>query len=252
MNINNFVLLAAGRGSRLSELTSLTPKPLLPVCGVSALQRIIDKLILINRRDIVVVTGYQHDKLHSFLSAKYGGEVNIVYNELYDQDTNILSVDMGVDALKRPDQGYTIIETDIILEPAGWDKFFSLHERHSSAWATCGLYSRQLTGGAIKVDENSSVTKLVYAPEYQTAYKGWLKMLGILKVGRSEVLVDRALRKKAITKSLNQYYLMPWLENVGLLPCGVIDLSGFLVRSYNDLYSYNQTNELFSMLKNKG
>ena len=51
---------------------------------------------------------------------------------------------------------------------------------------------------------------------------------------------------------LNQYYLMPWLENVGLLPCGVIDLSGFLVRSYNDLYSYNQTNELFSMLKNKG
>ena len=251
MSVSNFVLLAAGRGSRLAELTRYTPKPLLPICGVSALQRILDKLITIKNKHIVVVTGYQHDKVSSFLTATYGNEVNIVFNKMYSQDTNILSVDIGVDALPRPFEGYTVIETDIILEPDGWDKFLSFQDDDFSVWATYGRYSRDLTGAAIKVDENLKVTDIVYAPTYQSVYKDWWKMLGILKVAKSEVVTDRALRKKAINQSINQYYLMPWLENIKLLPCGIIDLAEFLVTSYNDLDSYNRANELFSRLNIK-
>lgn len=243
--MHNFVLLAAGRGSRLSELTSETPKPLLPIGGVPALQRILDRLVTIKNKHIVVVTGYQHDKLKSFLTDQYGSEVNIVFNDRYEEDTNILSVDLGVDALPQPEKGYTIIETDIVLEPRGWDKLLSLHQQKSSAWVTFGYYCAELTGAAIKVDENFRVLEIVYASDYNEAYKNWSKMLGILKVGESEVNTDRFLRKVAIKETINQYYLMPWLENLTSLPCGVIDLSEFQAMSYNDLDSYRKTNEIF-------
>jgi NDP-sugar pyrophosphorylase family protein len=250
MDIQNFVLLAAGRGSRLSELTSETPKPLLPIGGVPALQRILDHLVRIKNKHIVVVTGYQHDKLESFLINQYGSEVNIIFNDRYEKDTNILSVDLGVDALPQPEKGYTIIETDIILESEGWDKLLSLHQQNSSAWVTFGYYSTELTGAAIKVDENFRVLEIVYAPKYNEKYKNWSKMLGILKVGEREVTIDRLLRKDAIKKTIKQYYLMPWLENIHSLPCSIIDLSDFIAMSFNDLDSYNKTNEIFLSIHN--
>ena len=248
MEFHNFVLLAAGKGNRLNELTSQTPKPLLPVAGVPAIQRILNQLIKLKAKEVVVVTGYREEEVRFFLQNEFGNEIKLVYNERFEDDTNILSVDLGVDALSKPDLGYTIIETDIILEPKGWEHFLSFQGDPFSAWATFGRYSEKLTGAAVEVSCDGSVTKIVYAPEYEEDFKGWWKMLGVLKVGLHEVEFDRKLRKKAINDRIDQYYLNPWLENLDHLPCRAIDLSDYFAGAFNDLVSYKQINQRYEEL----
>jgi CTP:phosphocholine cytidylyltransferase-like protein len=239
---NNFILLAAGKGSRLEILTRLTPKPLLPVCGLPAIQNIIEPLIKLENPDIVVVTGYREKEVKQFIRNTYGNSIKLVFNEKYEVDTNILSVNLGVEALDNPKCGYSIIETDIILEPNGWKEFLSFRKSSFSAWATMGAYSKNLTGGAVEVSPDGEVKNIVYAPKYDKRFEGWKKMLGFLKVGINEVELDRELRQKAIKNRIDQYYLNPWLENLNLLPCGEIDLSGFFAGAFNDLDSYNKLN----------
>jgi len=61
------VLLAAGRGARLGELTRDTPKPLLEVGGVPIIFRIIDGLAGAGVRDVTVITGHAAEALEAAL-----------------------------------------------------------------------------------------------------------------------------------------------------------------------------------------
>jgi choline kinase len=248
--IQNFILLAAGRGSRIAKLTANIPKSLLPIAGIPVLKHIIDNLMKIKNKEIVVVTGYRHLDVNSYLVNKYGNKIKIVFNEAYEKDTNILSVDLGVDALLNPESGYIIIETDIILEPKGWNQLFKQLNK-SSAWVTFGLYSKILTGAAIHIDKNNSVLQIVYAPIYNKKYDGWVKLLGILIVGEKEVKRDRLLRKEAIRQKIDQYYMGPWVENLDQLPCKIIDLTSYYAGSFNDVISYRKLDDGYKEIVNE-
>jgi len=57
------IIIAAGMGSRLKEMTKYLPKPLLEIeNGKSIIQREIDTLREVGFEDIVIVRGYQKDK----------------------------------------------------------------------------------------------------------------------------------------------------------------------------------------------
>ncbi|MDQ1197853.1 CTP:phosphocholine cytidylyltransferase-like protein [Rhizobium sp. SORGH_AS 787] len=243
----NIVFLAAGRGSRLSELTIDTHKSLLPVAGKPALQHILDIAVASKPRDIVIVTGYKNDDIEAFIRSAYGDAIRTVLNERYASDTNILSTDIGVDALHRPHDGYQIVETDIVMQAAGWQRIFR-GERNVSEWSTRGIYSYNLTGGALKADENGQVEGIVYAPQYDARYEGWSKLLGTLYVGKGEVEADRRIRKQAIGKTIAQYYMTPWAENLEELPCSKLDLSTFFAASYNDVNAYLNATQAFEKM----
>lgn len=57
------IILAAGRGSRLGELTETSPKCLVHVFGKPLLHHQIEALNKANIDDIAIVTGYQSDKI---------------------------------------------------------------------------------------------------------------------------------------------------------------------------------------------
>ena len=57
------IIIAAGVGSRLGELTKDIPKPLVDVNGKSILQRQIEIFKKIGVNDIFIVTGYKHEKI---------------------------------------------------------------------------------------------------------------------------------------------------------------------------------------------
>jgi choline kinase len=237
--VKNTILLAAGGGSRLAPLTDYCHKSLLPVAGRSALQRIIDTLMTAGVQDIVVVTGHRHADIENFL-AGYGERVRCVHNEHYKQDTNILSVETGVGALHDPQAGYLIVETDLVIEPAGWEKILSIDNATASFWVTRGHYSSELTGGALHADSDGRVQSIVYQPQYEATYEGWQKLLGILYVGSGSVQVDRELRQAAIQSSVAQYYMMPWVRHLDRLPCRALDLGQLFAASYNDPDTYRR------------
>ena len=230
------VLLAAGRGSRLSELTDRTHKSLLDIGGRSALGRILAALSGADVTDIVVVTGYRSGDLRAYIGDEHP-EVNVTFahNPAWARDTNILSTQVGVSALSQPEDGYLIIETDIALDQAGWERVLSTSTGEDSICYTKGRYSRDLTGGCLTTDPTSRVTQIAYAPKYDEAHEGWAKRLGVLYVAPAQVRSDRRLRERAIKVSTKQYYFQPYVDHLDELPCMNVDLGDALAMSFNDI-----------------
>ncbi len=64
------VILAAGRGTRLSAIGVETPKPLVAVAGVPAVDRVVDGLLDADVAGIVVVTGHRADEVEAHLAGR--------------------------------------------------------------------------------------------------------------------------------------------------------------------------------------
>lgn len=80
------VILAAGKGTRMKELTSDLPKPMLKVWGKPILEHIITGLISAGIRDFFIVTGYRAEVVEDYFGdgARWG--VNIRYGRQEVQD----------------------------------------------------------------------------------------------------------------------------------------------------------------------
>ena len=102
------ILLAAGMGTRLRPLTLTTPKSLVPVNGKPMLEIQIEYLQEIGVEEIIVVTGYLHEKF-DYLKEKYG--VTIVHNDKYDVYNNIYTMYLVKDYLP----GAYVIDADNYL-----------------------------------------------------------------------------------------------------------------------------------------
>lgn len=232
----------------MSPLTDHCHKSLLPVAGRPSLQYILDEVLQAGVQDIVVVVGHRQADIETFVRSRYGSAVRCVVNERYNDDVNILSVQTGVAALRQPERGYMIIETDVVMEPRGWRTVLSIDDPGQSFWVTRGRYSRALTGGALDVDGQGAVRQIVYQPRYDLACEGWRKLLGIVYVGSAFVAPDMLLRQQAIDRSIAQYYMMPWVENLAKLPCRARDVDDAYAVSFNDEATYGCANEEYARI----
>ena len=66
--IRKAVILAAGRGARMGELTAMTPKPMLLVHGKPLIQHVLENLEAAGLQEFAVVIGYRPEAIVSFLS----------------------------------------------------------------------------------------------------------------------------------------------------------------------------------------
>lgn len=66
--IRKAVLLAAGKGTRMAELTRTVPKPLLPVAGRPILHHVLERLSKAGVEEAAIVIGYQGDQIRESLA----------------------------------------------------------------------------------------------------------------------------------------------------------------------------------------
>ncbi len=62
------VILAAGRGTRMGQMTEEIPKPMLPVQGRPMLEHILERLAAAGVARFLVIVGYQHEAIESHFS----------------------------------------------------------------------------------------------------------------------------------------------------------------------------------------
>lgn len=105
------MILAAGYGKRLGNLTKDTPKPLIEVKGKALIDFHIDKLIAIGCKKIVINVHYLAEKIINHVSAKYIDAIDIIFSH----EENILGTGGGIkNAVKHFDQDdFLVINSDI-------------------------------------------------------------------------------------------------------------------------------------------
>ena len=87
------IILSAGQGSRLGQVTHERPKCLIPFAGRSLLDRQLDTLAANGVQDVVVVTGFRDDQIEASLARRVGGpRVRTIFNPFYKVADNLGSL----------------------------------------------------------------------------------------------------------------------------------------------------------------
>jgi len=80
--IENALILAAGKGTRMWPLTEKSPKPLLPLGGLPIIERQIQELKKVGVINVYILIGYRMKKISDYLdNAKLGLNINYIVQE---------------------------------------------------------------------------------------------------------------------------------------------------------------------------
>lgn len=111
------IILAAGMGKRLKELTQHATKCMVEVNGVSMINRVMNQLDKLNLSRIVLVVGYEAEKLKDYVNGLgISTPIEYVTNEIYNQTNNIYSLYLAKEYLLQEDT--LLLESDLIFEDA--------------------------------------------------------------------------------------------------------------------------------------
>ena len=80
------VILAAGKGTRMKDLTQELPKPMLLVQGKPILEHILEGILLSGIRDVCIVTGWRAEVIEQRLGdgSRWGARIQYVHQEVQD------------------------------------------------------------------------------------------------------------------------------------------------------------------------
>jgi len=85
------LILAAGDGSRLGDLTKDKPKPLIQLLGLSLIERVILTARQVGIREFVIVVGYHSDKIKTILGdgERFGIRISYVENGEWQRENGV-------------------------------------------------------------------------------------------------------------------------------------------------------------------
>ncbi len=151
------VILAAGMGKRLKELTQNNAKCMVKVNGVSLIERtlyILDKKQL---SKIVVVVGFEKNKLVDYISNLHiRTPVVFVENQVYEKTNNIYSLLLAKECLSKEDT--ILLESDIIFEESVID--ILLNDSRQTL-ALVDKFASWMDGTCMELDEDDSIKEFI-------------------------------------------------------------------------------------------
>ncbi len=157
------LILAAGMGRRLGELTGDNTKCMLKVNGVRLIDRALDCLSSIGLSRIILVVGYKGDNVKEYVGNSYKG-VDIVYvdNPIYDKTNNIYSLYLAKDWLLKEDT--LLLESDLIYEPAVVERIVS---NPYPNLALVDKYESWMDGTVVTLDKESKIVNFLSKKQFK-------------------------------------------------------------------------------------
>src|SRR5947208_14591388 len=124
--IEKAVLLAAGRGIRMRELTVELPKPMIEVRGKPVLQHIVEGLRDAGIREFFIIVGYRADAVRNFFGDGSRYSISIQYAAQTVQDGTGRVVNLARTFVD--DSQFILGYGDILLHPANYKRVVDLPE----------------------------------------------------------------------------------------------------------------------------
>ena len=154
MKIQKAVILAAGRGTRMRELTADLPKPMIKVRGKPVLRHIVEGLRNAGIRDCLVVVGYRADVVQNFFGDGSRYNLAIQYNTQTVQDGTGRVVELARDFVT--DCPFILAYGDILVDPANYKRVVNLSS-DVDAMLTVTRGEDVSKGGAVFVNDQMAV-----------------------------------------------------------------------------------------------
>lgn len=199
------IILAAGMGRRLGEFTADNTKCMLEVNGVRLIDHMLNQLHYHNLERIVIVTGYEGQKLQDYLLNKYSDwPLTFVHNPIYDKTNNIYSLWLARRYMAEDDT--ILMESDLIFS----DSILETAVNSSNPnVALVAKYQSWMDGTMVRIDEENNIVNFI--PKKAFKYEDiefYYKTVNIYRLSR-EFCTDHYLPfLEAYIKVLgeNEYY----------------------------------------------
>ena len=199
------IILAAGMGKRLKELTSNNTKCMVEVNGVTLIERMLRQLEKHHLSRIVIVVGYRGQKLIDFI-ATLSIQTPIVYvnNPVYDKTNNIYSLYLASEFLRREDT--LLLESDLIFDDSVLDV---LIDDPRETLALVDKYESWMDGTCVKIGDDDSIEAFIPGKKFRfDEIKDYYKTVNIYKFSRHFSATRYVPFLEAYSSALgnNEYY----------------------------------------------
>jgi len=241
------IIPAAGMGKRLGSETYDKTKAMVKVHQRTLIERCLDTVVLHPINRIILVVGYEKDKLKDFLGDSYKG-IDLVYVENNDYATtnNIYSIFLAKDYLIEDDT--ILIESDLIFEPkvlqmVVQNKFENL--------ALVDKYKTWMDGTVVRINNDFSISHFISKMDFDyNKVHEYYKTVNIYKFSRSFLNNVYIPFLEAYVKAMgnNEYYeqVLKVIVNLDMRDLKALPLDGELWYEIDDAQDLDNASLIFA------
>lgn len=172
------VILAAGKGTRMRELTNERPKPMLEVQGKPILELILEGLIGAGIREVFIVTGFRAEVIENHFGDGSRWGVRIACGRQMVQDGTGKAPEVARDFVGTDD--FLLTYGDILVRPETYPQMVRRFREGDFAGLLTVTAGQDVTKGAVNCfDPEFCLTRLIEKPTPAQVEElrrgGWLK-----------------------------------------------------------------------------
>ncbi len=199
------MILAAGMGKRLKELTQNNTKCMVKVNGVTLVERVLHQLEQCGLSRIVIVVGYEGQKLIDYIQTlNIRTPICFINNPIYDKTNNIYSLALAKNCLLEDDT--LLLESDLIFEDS---VLHALLDDPRETLALVDKYESWMDGTCIKIGEDDAIEAFIPGKKFVFEdIPDYYKTVNIYKFSRHFSQTHYVPFLDAYSKALgnNEYY----------------------------------------------
>ena len=160
--VTKAVLLAAGKGTRMKDLTNELPKPMLEVRGKPILLHIVEGLRTAGVTDFCIIVGYRADVVRDFFGdgSKFG--VRVSYATQVVQDGTGRVVELAKDFAGS--DAFVLSYGDILIDPKNYPRLTDLGDAEGMVTVKHNE-GEMAKGGCVVVNARFDLTDLIEKPD---------------------------------------------------------------------------------------
>ena len=202
------IILAAGMGRRLGELTREQTKCMVRVNGECLIDRLLGQLARLGERlqRVVIVVGYKGERLKAHIGHRYDDRLRIEYveNPVYDRTNNVYSLALAKEQLQEDDT--LLIESDLIVS----DRLLPMiADDERPNLALVARYESWMDGTMVAIDGEQNIVNFISKDAFDYSHAdSYFKTVNIYKFSRQFSQQKYVPFLDAYTKAvgLQEYY----------------------------------------------
>ncbi len=198
------LILAAGRGKRLSPITNTRPKPMIPIGGKPILEYMIENLRENGITEIIIVVGYQEQMIKDYFGTGVDFGVQIKYLTQQNPSSVEDAILTAAKELEKEDS-FILCHADVLCDTELIDRTLSDHHRlHTDASIAVTLVKHPEFYGVVELDDEARISKIIEKPKPDEAGSHYaIAGIYVLKPDIFELLQKKIGLDQAIQKLID-------------------------------------------------